>query len=192
VRQASGETLIDGSIAAVHLQCEPTVAAALAAKIPRFHLIRGRAAHRRVSGVASEALNEARILLQAVFVAPEIDRPTDARRGQKAKLTGTPSGAATRSSAGHAAAAVWQPPLDEASWAPIGTPAGIGPSWVCRLAATTSRRPVFRARATTPDLRRRLWFQRPESHRPGDSTLKSRARMVYKVNALEHTGAPCR
>jgi len=34
VRQALGETLIDGSIAAVHLQCEPTVAAALAAKIP--------------------------------------------------------------------------------------------------------------------------------------------------------------
>jgi hypothetical protein len=54
----------------------------------------------------------------------------------------------------------------QASWAPIGTPAGIGPSWVCRLAATTSRRPVFRACATTPDLRRRLWFQRPESHRP--------------------------
>ena len=39
-----------------------------------------------------------------------------------------------------------QPPLDEASWAPIVTPAGIGPSWVSRLAATTSRRPVFRAR----------------------------------------------
>jgi hypothetical protein len=50
-----------------------------------------------------------------------------------------------------------QPPLDEASWAPIVTPAGIGPSWVSKLAATTSRRPVFRAHATTPDLRRRLW-----------------------------------
>ena len=164
------------------------------------------------------------------------------------RLTGTPSGAASRSSAGHAAAAVWQPPLDgstvpgwpgirtsssrrnlrlpqardssairrgvrvedreharrgdllhvcagqvrdwrpgrsgapvrlvepppltrprsgsrgcrtgpvrrrtighspgrcQASWAPIGMPAGIGPSWVCRLPATTSRRPVFRRR----------------------------------------------
>jgi hypothetical protein len=26
----------------------------------------------------------------------------------------------------------------------------------------------------------------------GDSTLKPRSRSVYKVNALEHTGAPCR
>jgi hypothetical protein len=74
-------------------------------------LIRGRGAHRRVMGRASEALNEARILLQAVFVAPEIDRPTDARRGQKAKLTGTPSGAATRSSAGHARQRSAQPPF---------------------------------------------------------------------------------
>jgi hypothetical protein len=120
-------------------------------------LIRGRGAHRRVSGWASGALNEARILLQAVFVAPEIDRPTDARRGQKAKLTGTPSGAATRSSAGHAAAAVCPAAFGRSQ---LGThrDAGIGPSWVSRLAATTSRRPVFRAHATTPDLRRLLWF----------------------------------
>jgi len=71
-------------------------------------------------------VNEARILLQAVFVTPEIDRPTDARRGQKAKLTGTPSGAATRSSAGHAAAAVCPAAFGRSQ---LGTHRDAGRNW---------------------------------------------------------------
>jgi len=137
-------------------------------------------------------VNEARILLQAVFVTPEIDRPTDARRGQKAKLTGTPSGAATRSSAGHAAAAVCPAAFGRSQ---LGTHRDAGrhrpqlgeqvgghhqPSasvpGACNDAGPTETT-VVPTSGVTP---------------AGDSTLKSRARKVYKVNALEHTGAPCR
>ena len=64
---------------------------------------------------------------------PPLTRPRSGSRGCR-------TGPVRRRTIGHS------PGRCQASWAPIGMPAGIGPSWVCRLPATTSRRPVFRRR----------------------------------------------
>ena len=56
----------------------------------------------------------------------------------------------------------------QASCAPIGTPAGSGSSWVCRLPATTSHLPVFRGvcNDTGPTGSLVATDDGPEPHRP--------------------------